>query len=172
MEENYYFDDYNQQVRVAIKLMEISLENNPLKFKEISKNLREANDGYIIDMFFPEMFIAQTIYQFYRNRILSMNDNNPDWDVKGWIEFYDTINSLESLDKCPANLNDYLLKKIETVYKHKYARYDSKMLRRMAEVVLKETNLEPKGGELDFFPVSTLNNSVKYSDLKVNFCHS
>ena len=160
-------DDYleycNLQLNVALKLMQISLENEPIKYKELSQNLRNTNDEYIIDTFYPEILIFDTIYSFFHNRNLSLDNNENDWDsqaCKLHIELNDSLMRQEGLENCPDNLTDYLLAIIDQNYKHQYAKYDSKLLRRMAEIVVNETDLKKRGDELKFFPLQKISANI------------
>ena len=150
--EDYLLNDHNELLRVALRLMKISLEKSPAKYDELSSIVKSTRDKYVIDSFYPEFMIAGAMYYFFRNR--DSGWSKEDWT--GQIEFYDCL-TYASLDNCPDNLHDYILAKIEHNYHHRYAIYNTALLRRFAQVVIDETDIEKKGDELDLFPIKTSN---------------
>jgi hypothetical protein len=145
------FEDSNRHLDVALKLMKISLENDPDRYRELSGILKNTSDMYIIYSFYTEIFITHVIYKFLRHW-------EQEWNEDTWvseIEFYDCLTYTSSLENCPHNLNDYILAKIEHDYKHRYANYNTLLLRRMAEIVIKETNIKRQDDILDnLFPIT------------------
>lgn len=154
--ETYLFEDYNVKLKVALKLMKISLENDPARYRELSGILQNTRDPNIIFSFYPEVMIAGVMYALFKQC-------KPDWDEDDWathISFYDTMSWGLSLDNCPSKLNDYILAKIEHDYKHRYANYNTSLLRRMAQIVIDETDIEMNQALLEHFPIAKMSSSV------------
>lgn len=154
--EEYMFHSDNERLRIALKLMKISLEKNPAKYEQLSSIVKDTRDKFVLDTFYPEFMISNVMYCLLRN----VKPDRDKQELAADIEFFDCLNST-SLKSCPKNLNDYILAKIDQNYPHRYANYNTELLRRFAQIVINETDIVIEGSEQDFiarhFPVKKSN---------------